>query len=136
MATLSGGAEIALLPTITIRKATTKVDDEEELGLRLEAILGDVFWHECHRKAHTSFLPTSLPAAACISRVFYYGEITLFRDTREQFTKILTCWNRQIENLRTNYRVSPCFYLFLSRFSYWFEACMYYKATDLNLSPD
>lgn len=72
MAALSGGAEIAPLPTITIHKAT--VDDEKELGLRLEAILRDVCWRERHRKARTSFLPTSSPAVACISRLFYYGK--------------------------------------------------------------
>ena len=99
-------------------KATTKVDDEEEgLRLRLEAIGVHVGANITERYVHMFRLRLSL-TAACISHRLCHGK-PYFAEPLESIKFVCkdlwtACWDKQVDNLRTNHRVSFCCFLFLS----------------------
>ena len=91
-------------------KATTKVDDEEEgLRLRLEAIGMHVGANITERYVYLSHSRTSHTVAYTFHRLCH-GK-PYFADTLESIKFVCkdlwtTCWDKQIDNLRTNHRVS------------------------------
>lgn len=93
-------------------KATTKADDEEEgLRLRLEAIGIHVGANITERYVHL-LLSRPSHAATWISRRLCQGK-PYFADTLECIKFVCkdlwtTCWDKQVDNLRTNHRVSLC----------------------------
>jgi len=93
-------------------KGTTKGDDEEEgLKLRLEAIGMHVGANITERYVH----PFHLRASHIIARTFprlCHGK-PYFSETLESIKFVCkdlwtACWDKQVDNLRTNHRVSLC----------------------------
>jgi len=149
---IDAGLLPAPLPTPAIRKehrgsttslaskATTKLDDEEEgLRLRLEAIGMHVGANITERSVH-SFHSHPSHFIAFISRRLCHGK-PYFSETLESIKFVCkdlwtTCWDKQVDNLRTNHRVSLCWFLFLPQLSFRFRACTYYKIIRSNPSRD
>ena len=121
-------------------KATTKVDDEEEgLRLRLEAIGMHVGANITERCVHL-FHPHPSHVIGCIFCRLCHGK-PYFSETLESIKFVCkdlwtTCWDKQVDNLRTNHRVCLCCFPFLSQLSFQFRACTYCKTTHLSLSLD
>ena len=125
---IDAGLLPAPLPTPAIRKdhrdsttslaskATTKVNDEEEgLRLRLEAIGVHVGANITERYVHLSHSRFSR-TAACISYRLCHGK-PYFVETLESIKFVCkdlwtACWDKQVDNLRTNHRVSLYFFIF------------------------
>jgi len=121
-------------------KATMKGDDDEEgLRLRLEAIGMHVGANITERCAH----PFSSRPFHTITRIFRrlcHGK-PYFSETLESIKFVCkdlwtACWDKQVDNLRTNHRVSLYWFLFLRQLSFRSRVCMYYKTIHSNLSPD
>ena len=119
-------------------KAATKVDDDEEgLRLRLEAIGMHVGANITERHVH----PFHPRPSRIIARIFHrlcHGK-TYFSETLESIKfgcKDLwtTCWEKQVDNLRTNHRVGLCRFPLLLQLSFRFRACMRYRTIHSNLS--
>ena len=119
---IDAGLLPAPLPTPAIRrehresttslasKATSKVDDEEEgLRLRLEAIGMHVGANITERYVRP-FYPRPSHTIACIYCRLCHGK-PYFSETLESIKFVCkdlwtTCWDKQVDNLRTNHRVS------------------------------
>lgn len=147
---IDAGLLPAPLPTPTIRKdfrdsttsltskAMAKVDDEEEgLRLRLEAIGMHIGANITERHVHL-FHSCLSRTAECISHRLCHGK-PYFSETLESIKFVCkdlwtACWDKQVDNLRTNHRVSLCCFLFPSLFLFRLRVCMFYKTTRLNLS--
>ena len=149
---IDAGLLPAPLPTPAMRKGhkdsttslasrtTTKVDDEEEgLRLRLEAIGMHVGANITERCAYL-FHSCPSRATTCISRRLCHGK-PHFVETLESIKFVCkdlwtACWDKQVDNLRTNHRVGIYFFPFLVRLLFRFRACTYYKTMHSNLSLD
>ena len=147
---IDAGLLPAPLPTPAVRKehrdsttslaskAATKVDDEEEgLRLRLEAIGMHVGANITERHVH----PFHPRPSRIIARIFHrlcHGK-PYFSETLESIKFVCkdlwtTCWEKQVDNLRTNHRVGLCRFQLLLQLSFRFRACMCYRTIHLNLS--
>ena len=119
-------------------KAATRVDDEEEgLRLRLEAIGMHVGANITERYLHP-FHPCLSHITTCMFRRLCHGK-PYFSETLESIKFVCkdlwtTCWDKQVDNLRTNHRVSLCCFPLLPQLSFWFRECMYCKIIRLNPS--
>ena len=137
---IDAGLLPALLPIPATRKehrdsttslasrATTKVDEEEEgLRLRLEAIGMHVGANITERYVNP-FHPRPSRVIACNFRRLCHGK-PYFSDTLESIKFVCkdlwtVCWDKQVDNLRTNHRVSLCWFLFLHQPSHFGLGCI------------
>ena len=120
-------------------RVTTKVEDEEEgLKLRLEAIGMHVGANITERYV-VLFLRRLTYVTECIPSRLCHGK-PYFAETLESIKFVCkdlwaACWDKQVDNLRTNHRVNfQCLPSF-PWFTFWPRVCMYYKTIHLNLSP-
>ena len=148
---IDAGLLPAPLPTPTTRrdhrdtsislasKATVKPEDEEEgLRLRLEAIGMHVGANITERCVRSFCLCTTIiqffSSRLCHGKPYFAETL----DTIKFVCKDLwaTCWDKQVDNLRTNHRAgfrcphSPF------RLIFWFRVCMSCKIIHLSLSLD
>ena len=119
-------------------KATAKVEDEEEgLKLRLEAIGMHVGANITERCVHSfrcrlGYSTDCLPSRLCHGKPYFAETLDCIKFVCKDLWA--ACWDKQVDNLRTNHRAGYWCLRFLPCLTFWFRVYMYYRTIHLNLS--